>query len=132
MRIRTPRHPVLWVLASAAVCALAAARRLRTVEVTGDSMLPGLRPGDWLIVHTGARPAPGAVVVAEHPERRDLLIVKRVTHRSGDGWWLESDNQRARGRRDSWDFGPVPETLIKGCVLLRYWPFPPVSPSKSR
>lgn len=124
MRIRTPRHPVLWALGGAAMLALAGARRLRTVEVTGDSMLPDLRPGDWLVVRAGARPAPGAVVVAEHPERRDLLIVKRVSHRSGDGWWLESDNQRALGRRDSWDFGPVPDALIVGRVLARYWPRP--------
>ncbi|WP_141577831.1 nickel-type superoxide dismutase maturation protease [Actinomadura sp. WMMA1423] len=124
MRIRTPRRRTPWALACAAALALAAARRLATVEVTGDSMLPGLRPGDWLVVRTGARPAPGDVVVAEHPERPGLLIVKRVSHRSGDGWWLESDNQRARGRRDSWDFGAVPDPLLKGRVMARYWPRP--------
>jgi nickel-type superoxide dismutase maturation protease len=118
-------------IGTAALCclagasALAAARRLRTVEVTGDSMLPGLRPGDWLIVRPGARPAPGALVVAEHPERRGLLIVKRASHRTGDGWWLESDNQRAAGRRDSWDFGAVPDALIAGRIVARYWPLPP-------
>lgn len=130
MRIGRPRHPVLWALwalwalAGAAALALAGARRLRTVEVTGDSMLPGLRPGDWLIVRAGARPAPGAVVVAEHPERPGLRIVKRAAHRTEEGWWLESDNQRAPGRSDSWDFGPVPDTLVMGRVLARYWPFP--------
>jgi len=129
MRIRTPRRPLLWGLAGAAALALAAARRPATVEVTGDSMLPGLRPGDWLVVRPGARPAPGDVVVAEHPEHRGLLIVKRVAHRSADGWWLESDNQRARGRRDSWDFGPVPDALLRGRVVARYWP-PPVKPMR--
>ncbi|MES9542063.1 nickel-type superoxide dismutase maturation protease [Actinomadura sp. NPDC000600] len=130
MRLRTPRHRSLCALAGAAALAVAAARRLATVEVTGDSMLPGLRPGDWLVVRTGARPAPGDVVVAEHPERRELLIVKRVSHRSGDGWWLESDNQRARGRRDSWDFGPVPDDLVVGRVVGRYWPRPRVRPAR--
>ncbi|SNS05535.1 nickel-type superoxide dismutase maturation protease [Actinomadura mexicana] len=125
MRIRTPGPPVLWGLAGAAALALAAARRPTAVEVTGDSMLPGLRPGDWLVVLPGARPAPGDVVVAEHPERRGLLIVKRVAHRSADGWWLESDNQRAPGRQDSWTFGPVPDTLLRGRVIARYWPPPP-------
>jgi len=122
MRIRTA---ALCGLAGAAVLALAGARRLRTVEVTGDSMLPGLRPGDWLLVRAGARPAPGALVVAEHPERPGLLIVKRAAHRAGEGWWLESDNQRAPGRRDSWDFGAVPDALVVGPVLARYRPFPP-------
>lgn len=96
--------------------------RLRAVEVAGESMLPALRPGDWLLVWTHGRPAPGDVVVAGHPERPDLLIVKRVAHRARDGWWLESDNQRAPGRRDSWDFGAVPDALVIGRVAARYRP----------
>ncbi|MCW2864936.1 MAG: putative phage repressor [Actinoallomurus sp.] len=96
---------------------------MKAVEVTGDSMLPVLRPGDWLLVRSGARIAPGSVVVARHP-RQDVLIVKRAAHREAGGWWLESDNQRAAGRQDSWDFGAVPDGLIVGRVVLRYWPRP--------
>jgi nickel-type superoxide dismutase maturation protease len=96
---------------------------MRAVEVTGESMLPVLRPGDRLLVRSGARIAPGDVVVARHP-RQDLLIVKRATRREADGWWLESDNQRAAGRQDSWDFGAVPDGLIVGRVVMRYWPRP--------
>ncbi|MFI0411494.1 nickel-type superoxide dismutase maturation protease [Actinomadura sp. 3N508] len=129
MRIRT----LFWGLAGAAALALTGARgRLRTVEVTGDSMLPGLRPGDWLLVRTGVRPEAGDVVVARHPERRELLIVKRADHRARDGWWLESDNQGARGRRDSWDFGAVPDALIVGRVVARYWPRPAILRPASR
>ncbi|WP_395110339.1 nickel-type superoxide dismutase maturation protease [Actinomadura sp. SCN-SB] len=95
---------------------------LRAMAVTGDSMLPALRPGDLLLVRTGARVGAGDVVVARHPERDGLLIVKRAGHRSGDGWWLESDNQRAAGRQDSWDFGAVPDRLLVGRVVARYWP----------
>ncbi|GGQ08428.1 nickel-type superoxide dismutase maturation protease [Actinomadura coerulea] len=127
MRTRTT---VLCGLAGAAALALAGARRLAVVEVSGDSMLPGLRPGDWLVVRDGARPAPGDVVVAEHPERRGLLIVKRVAHRTAGGWWLESDNQRAPGRQDSWDFGPVPDALVRGRVIARYWPLPRLIPRR--
>ncbi|RFS85141.1 S26 family signal peptidase [Actinomadura spongiicola] len=93
-----------------------------TVEVAGESMAPGLWPGDWLLVRVGVRPGVGDLVVARHPERGDVLIVKRATRRSGDGWWLESDNQSAPGRRDSWDFGAVPDALIVGRVVGRYWP----------
>jgi nickel-type superoxide dismutase maturation protease len=98
---------------------------MRAVEVKGESMLPVLRPGDWLLVRTGARVVirPGSVVVARHPSE-GLLIVKRAAHRAADGWWLESDNQRAPGRQDSWDFGAVPDDLIVGRVVLRYWPRP--------
>ncbi|MFA1544756.1 nickel-type superoxide dismutase maturation protease [Actinomadura chokoriensis] len=132
MRIRRPRHPALWGLAGAAALALAGAGRPRTVEVTGDSMLPALRPGDWLVVLRGARPRPGALVVAEHPDRPGLLVVKRVGHRAQDGWWLESDNQRAPGRSDSWDFGAVPDALVLGRVVARYWPLPRVSALRVR
>lgn len=110
------------VLTGGLVAAVLASRRLRAVEVTGDSMLPGLRPGDWLLVREGARPAPGDVVVARHPARPELLVVKRATRRHGDGWWLESDNQAAPGRSDSWDFGAVPDALVLGRVVARYWP----------
>ncbi|GLY84566.1 nickel-type superoxide dismutase maturation protease [Actinoallomurus iriomotensis] len=96
---------------------------MRAVEVTGESMLPALRPGDWLLVRSGARIVPGSVVVARHPHR-NLLIVKRAVRHEADGWWLESDNQRAAGRQDSWDFGAVPDALIVGRVVLRYWPKP--------
>ncbi|WP_245623080.1 nickel-type superoxide dismutase maturation protease [Spirillospora albida] len=97
-------------------------RRVRAVEVAGESMLPALRPGDWLLVWTPGRPAPGDAVVARHPERPELLIVKRAARRERDGWWLESDNQRAPGRSDSWDFGAVPDDLVIGRVAARYRP----------
>ena len=54
---------------------------LRAVEVTGEPMLPALRPGDWLLVWPGARIVPGSVVVARHPRRPDTLSVKRARHR---------------------------------------------------
>jgi nickel-type superoxide dismutase maturation protease len=92
------------------------------VEVTGESMLPWLRPGDRLLVRRGARIRPGDIVIARHPGQPGTLIVKRLTHQDEDGWWLESDNQRAPGRRDSWDFGAVPDRLIVGRAVLRYWP----------
>jgi hypothetical protein len=50
-----------------------------------------------------------------------MLIVKRATRREPGGWWLASDNPSA-GAVDSAAFGVVPESLIEGRVLLRYWP----------
>lgn len=84
-------------------------------------MRPGLAPGDWLLVWRGAAVRPGDLVVARLPGEPGRLIVKRASRHGEDGWWLESDNQRAAGRRDSWDFGPVQE--IVGRVVLRYWPW---------
>ncbi|GAB2448834.1 S24/S26 family peptidase [Streptosporangium sandarakinum] len=93
------------------------------VRVEGDSMLPALRPGDWLWVRRGAAVREGDLVVARLPSDPERLIVKRAAWREADGrWWLESDNQRATGRRDSWDFGALPPASLVGRVVLRYWP----------
>ncbi|GAA2419336.1 hypothetical protein GCM10010191_32990 [Actinomadura vinacea] len=91
------------------------------MAVTGDSMRPVLRPGDLLLVRAG-RVRDGDLVVARHPGRPEQLIVKRVLRRDDGGWWLESDNQGASGRQDSWDFGAVPDRLVVGRVVARYWP----------
>ena len=89
------------------------------VKVAERSMEPALRPGDWLLVRRTRRIRPGQVVLARHPERPEMLIVKRAARRDGGGWWLESDNPEA-GAVDSKAFGAVPPSLIEGRVLLRY------------
>jgi len=94
---------------------------LLRVEVAEHSMLPGLRPGDWLLARRTRRIRPGQVVLAWHPARADFLLVKRAARRVAGGWWLVSDNPAA-GAADSARFGPVPEDLIVGRVLVRYWP----------
>ena len=93
---------------------------LLRVTVAERSMEPALRPGDWLLVRGTRRIRPGQVVLAGHPGRPDLLIVKRAARRVDDGWWLESDNPDA-GAVDSRRFGPVPASLVRGRVLVRYW-----------
>ena len=90
------------------------------VAVAERSMEPTLRPGDWLLVRRTRRIRPGQIVLARHPGRPDMLIVKRAGRRVGGGWWLESDNPDA-GAVDSRRFGPVPGALIQGRVLMRYW-----------
>ncbi len=90
------------------------------IKVAERSMEPALRPGDWLLVRRTRRIRPGQIVLARHPERPELLIVKRAARRVGGGWWLESDNPDA-GAVDSRRFGAVPEPLIEGRVLGRYW-----------
>jgi nickel-type superoxide dismutase maturation protease len=88
-------------------------------------MEPALHPGDWLIVYrtmARGRPfrvRPGQVVVARHPGRPDMLIVKRAARRERGGWWLTSDNPAA-GAVDSRAFGAVLPSLIEGRVLWRY------------
>jgi nickel-type superoxide dismutase maturation protease len=105
--------------------AVAARWPLWRVAVAERSMEPALRPGDWLFVWRGLRPGrpprvrAGQIVIARHPGRTDMLVVKRAVREEPDGWWLESDN-RGGGAVDSRSFGAVPANLIAGRVLLRY------------
>jgi nickel-type superoxide dismutase maturation protease len=91
------------------------------VAVAERSMAPTLLPGDWLLVLRTRRPRSGQVVVARHPGRPGMFLVKRAARCTPDGWWLESDNPNG-GAVDSRAFGAVPADLIEGRVLLRYWP----------
>jgi nickel-type superoxide dismutase maturation protease len=96
------------------------------VAVAERSMEPALRPGDWLLVRRvrvrrgrPARVRPAQVVIARHPERPQMLIVKRAAWREPEGWYLMSDNPGV-GAVDSRHFGPVPPELIEGTLLMRY------------
>lgn len=89
------------------------------VAVAERSMQPALDPGDWLLVWRGAPTRPGQLVVARHPGRPGLLLVKRAVRHEPGGWWLLSDNSMAPAV-DSRQFGPVPPQLIEGRVLGRY------------
>jgi nickel-type superoxide dismutase maturation protease len=91
------------------------------IAVAERSMEPVLRPGDWLLVRRTRRVRAGQIVLARHPGRPTMLIVKRAARRQDRGWWLESANPAA-GAVDSAQFGTVPDALIEGRVLVRYWP----------
>jgi nickel-type superoxide dismutase maturation protease len=91
------------------------------VAVAERSMVPTLLPGDWLLVLRTRRVRAGQVVVAGHPGRPGMLVVKRAARRTPEGWWLESINPNG-GAVDSRTFGAVPSGLIEGRVLIRYRP----------
>ncbi|HEY6537885.1 MAG TPA: nickel-type superoxide dismutase maturation protease [Candidatus Dormibacteraeota bacterium] len=94
--------------------------------VAGPSMGPLLPEGAWILVRAqgAAGPRLGQVVVAEHPSRPGLELVKRVAAVSSERQllWLAGDNRDAS--TDSDDFGPVPWRLLRGVVLLRVRPLP--------
>lgn len=95
-------------------------RRLTRVAVYGASMLPTLRPDDWLVVRRTTDAPAGALVVVEWPERPGLLVVKRLIRRTPQGYWVEGDNPESS--EDSRRYGAVAH--LWGHVLLRYWPRP--------
>ena len=93
--------------------------------VTGDSMLPGLRAGDWLLVDPeafqGRAPRPGEVVVLPDPREPSRWLVKRVEALQEDGRLrLAGDNPEAS--TDSRAFGPVEGGSVVGRAWARYWP----------
>lgn len=90
--------------------------------IAGDSMLPSLRDGDWVLVLSIRSCRPGDVVAVRDPRSPERIVVKRAIRREPEGWWVVGDNLGAS--TDSRSFGPVPPRLLVGKVVLRYWPWP--------
>jgi SOS-response transcriptional repressor LexA len=83
-------------------------------------MVPTLRSGDALVARRNAPIEPGDLVIARYPDRPDIgLVVKRVSHKSAQYWWVLSDNEYAGG--DSRSHGPA---VVEARVIFRYWPRP--------
>ena len=55
------------------------------VAVSGHSMEPTLREGDWVLVLPQRRPRPGDVVLVRDPRERSRLLLKRVAQTTPDG-----------------------------------------------
>jgi len=90
------------------------------VEVTGDSMLPALAPGDRLLVRRGRRARIGDVVALTDPRTPARTLVKRVSARDGEALTVLGDN--AAASTDSRILGPVAPAAIRGRVVYRYFP----------
>ena len=96
-----------------------------TVKVSGSSMLPAYRDGDWLLVSwfpacltplAGDRIL-GKVVVVEREERPGIFLVKRLQKSHGGIYWVQGDNDEST---DSRTWGWIPGNEIVGVVLFRY------------
>ena len=88
------------------------------VVLQGDSMWPTFRNGDVLFFHPldeNDALVPGDVVLAHHPLKAKVLVVKRV-HRilkSGDVF-LVGDQPDPTATEDSHNFGPVRKRSVLG------------------
>ncbi len=93
-------------------------------RVTGASMSPTLESGDELIIDPRAYrkepPCVEDIVVARHPFRSDVKMVKRVTAVTENGrFHLQGDNPSSLESSDSRSFGPLPISHILGRVTHR-------------
>ena len=83
-------------------------------------MQPTLEPGDRVLVrHLKQKAAPSleSVVVAWHPQRSGLRLIKRLKRVDSKGLWLLGDNPAES--TDSRQLGAVPANLLIGEVVGR-------------
>lgn len=80
-----------------------------------------MRNGETYLARTGSRCRTGNVVVLRHPDRRELLTVKRLVRQEAGGWWVEGDNPESSS--DSRQFGVVDPDLIVARILMRLRPW---------
>jgi len=124
--VRSPTSGALAVLLAtlALWVYLATGFLVRPCAVAGNSMEPGLEPGDRLLVdlwtYHQREPRPGEVVLFAGPGGDEMI--KRVVRREagGEGLWVLGDNRRSS--IDSRRFGPVSPARVRGRAVWRYWP----------
>lgn len=88
------------------------------VRVEGDSMNPILHSGDRVLVDPRSTPEPGDVVVARHPYKSSVRIVKRLISVEPDGRvYLAGDNPNES--TDSRTFGSISRSDLLGKVIAR-------------
>jgi nickel-type superoxide dismutase maturation protease len=80
-----------------------------------------MRTGDYWVVWRTKSLRMGQVVLLRHPQRPELLIVKRLIFSPEPGWWwIQGDNPHSSD--DSRLFGSVAAGAIVGRVTFRYYP----------
>ncbi len=85
-------------------------------KVTGKSMEPSFREGDYVLVNRLSRMKAEDVVVLEHPKTKQLVL-KRVLKRRKDKLFVIGDNSSHSS--DSRSFGWVGISRIIGKVWWR-------------
>ena len=102
--------------------------RRRRLRVVGYSMAPLLMPGEEVLVnphiYLGQSPQPGDLVVARHPHRPQLRLIKWVVYgvdsqtQGGVGYFLAGLNPEAS--TDSHNFGLVAQAHLLAQVVCRF------------
>ncbi|MEO8042888.1 MAG: nickel-type superoxide dismutase maturation protease [Acidobacteriota bacterium] len=92
--------------------------KLKAFRVQGDSMLPTLRDGEVVLISPKASVEPGDIVLAKHPYKQSVKMLKRVAAIDDSGRYsLVGDN--AGESTDSRTFGTLPVAHIEGKAVCR-------------
>jgi nickel-type superoxide dismutase maturation protease len=87
-------------------------------RVEGDSMAPTLNDGDTVLIMPRAKAQPGDIVLAKHPYKQTVKILKRISDVDAGGRYnLVGDNPD--GSTDSRVFGTVPASDLLGKVVCK-------------
>ena len=97
----------------------------RRVIVRGRSMEPALMPGERVLfdrlAYVRGEPQVGHIVLARHPARPGVRVIKRVAEVDPEGGFvLLGDN--AEESTDSRTLGPFRREDIVGRAWVVYWP----------
>lgn len=87
-------------------------------RVAGDSMLPALKKDDLVLIDPSARIETGDIVLARHPFKQSVKIIKRIREiLPGERYFLVGDNPSES--TDSRSFGAISAKDILGKVVCR-------------
>jgi nickel-type superoxide dismutase maturation protease len=92
--------------------------RRSAYRVSGDSMRPTLADNDVVYFEYCRMPAVGDIVLAAHPYKQSVAILKRVMAIDDHGR-IELCGDNADESTDSRTFGNVPIEYIKGRAVCR-------------
>ena len=86
--------------------------------VEGDSMVPALKDGDYVMIDSYAELNIGDIVLAQHPFKQSVKIIKRIKEISPEGrYFLVGDNPSESS--DSRAFGALSAKDILGKAVCR-------------
>jgi nickel-type superoxide dismutase maturation protease len=125
MNRKTVRSFVLLASAIPGMYSLLAFLAARRVVVRGRSMLPVLEPGERVLfdrlAYVLAPPRAGDIVIARHPARPGVRIIKRIAEKiTGDEYWLLGEN--ADESTDSRVLGTFQRQNIVARAWVVFWP----------
>ncbi len=87
---------------------------LKVFRIKGDSMMPTLKCGDYVVASNWIRrPKAGKLMVVDHP--RYGVIIKRAVKKDGNGYWFASDSDHGVTTRE---IGALAPHQIMGRVLF--------------